>query len=447
MIRFGNRIEMLVDEYLLAEKENVSFRKTEALDMGKIISFDAPWENLGSTGVTVLDSPEGVKLYYRGFPGVQSDDSERQTSCLSVSEDGLHFTPYPVNAIPYDGITENNIVKMDTFCHNFAPFYDENPNCKPDERYKAIGGILQQGGIFAFASADGIRWHMLSEKPVITKGAFDSMNMAFWNPHTRLYHCYSRYFDHRVKNEQIPVGCRAIQSCTSTDFLHWTDPVPNEYAEGMPTDQLYTNATRAVPGAEHIMISLPMRFQEVRKKIHEFNGNVWGSGGVSDAGLMTSRDGVFWDRKVTDAWLSGGLYAHEWTQRNFIPCGGIITRGDWFYLYVQKHYMWDDGGIWVYGIPKYRFISLYADNSGGYFATKPLQFTSDEIHLNYSTSAYGYVKVTILDEAGNEIFASDEIYGNELSYTLHVEGLEGKCGTLRIELKEAHLYALGSAMN
>ena len=42
MIRFGNRIEMLVDEYLLAEKENVSFRKTEPLDMGKIISFDAP---------------------------------------------------------------------------------------------------------------------------------------------------------------------------------------------------------------------------------------------------------------------------------------------------------------------------------------------------------------------------------------------------------------------
>ena len=58
---------------------------------------------------------------------------------------------------------------MDTFCHNFAPFYDTNPNCKPDERYKAIGGIIQQGGIHVFASPDGIHWHLLADGPVITR--------------------------------------------------------------------------------------------------------------------------------------------------------------------------------------------------------------------------------------------------------------------------------------
>jgi len=446
MIRFGNRVEMMVDGYLIEKKENVSFRKTEPLDKGKVISFDAVWEDPGSLGLTVIDEQDSVKLYYRGFPRVQTDESDRQTSCLAVSGDGLRFEKYPVNRIDYDGIKENNIVKMDTFCHNFAPFFDANPECKPEERYKAIGGIKPQGGIFAFASEDGLSWRMLSEKPIVTRGAFDSMNIAFWNPHTKKYHCYSRYFDKQAKSERCPAGCRAIQSCTSEDFLHWTDPVPNEYEDGL-ADQLYTNAAGVIPGAEHIMISLPMRFQEQRQKVMTFNGNAYGNRGVSDAILMTSRDGVFWDRTVADAWLSGGLCEKEWTQRNFIPCAGIVTRGDWFYFYVEKHYMWDDDGIWAYAVPKYRLISLYADTRGGSFTTKLLQFDSDSIFLNYSTSAYGYVKVTVLDESGAELFVSDELYGNELSHKLCVEGLGGKKGRLKIELNEAHLYAMGSDMN
>lgn len=446
MISFGNRIEMLVDDYLLAETNNVSFRKAEPKALGKVLGFDEPWEGLGSLGLTIFEDEENIKCYYRGFPDGASDQDERQTSCLAVSKDGIRFERAAVNRISYDGITENNIVRMDTYCHNFAPFYDTNPACRPGEKYKAIGGKWEEGGVHVFASPDGILWHELADGPVITKGAFDSMNMAFWNPHTGLYHAYTRYFDKTMKSEVMPMGCRGIQSCTSEDFIHWTEPVYNEYAEGGPTDQLYTNATRPVPGAEHILVSIPMRFQEKRKKIPEYEGNPYGAGGVSDCVLMTSRDGVYWDRKVKDAWISGSLYSHEWTQRCFIALGGIIERGDDFYYYTMQNYMWDDDGIFAYSLPKYRLISLYADGSGGSFITKALRFESDEIYLNYATSAYGYVKVTVLGEDGAEIFASEEIYGNELSHKLCVEGLCGKCGRLRIELKEAHLYAMGSAM-
>lgn len=452
-ISFGNRIEMLVDDFLIAETENLSFRMQQPKDCGTVISFKEPWEGRGSLGMTLLEDEENIKCYYRGFPTSQRDDSDRQTSCLSVSDDGLHFTPVPVNEISYDGITENNIVRMDTFCHNFAPFYDTNPNCKPDERYKAIGGIIQQGGIHVFASPDGIHWHLLADGPVITRGAFDSMNMAFWNPATGKYHCFSRYCyipgeEHGNKHAYNTTGnLRAIQSCTSDDFIHWTDPVVNEYADGRPVDELYTNAARPVPGAEHIMISIPMRFHAYRKKVAYFNVSQWGNDGVSDAILMTSRDGVHWERPIKDAWLAGGIEEdREWTHRNFIVCGGIIERNDSFYVYVQKHYAWDDCGIWAYSVPKYRFMSLYADGDGGSFITKPLHFESDTISLNYATSAYGSVRVTVRDLDGNTLFASDEIYGNELSYPLTFEGLTGKEGTLLIEMKEAHLYAIGAKM-
>ena len=453
MMTFGNRIELFVDRYLIDRSDNVTFRLQPPKDCGCVIPFSQPWECFGSLGLTVLDDEKEIKCYYRGFPSVQNDASERQTCCLSVSDDGLHFTPYPVNEIPYDGITENNIVRMDTFCHNFAPFYDTNPACKPDERYKAIGGIIQQGGIHVFASPDGIHWHMPADGPVITKGAFDSMNMAFWSPADRRYHCYSRYChipgmtNTNIHAYNTTGNLRAIQSCTSEDFIHWTEPVMNEYAEWHPTDELYTNAARPIPGAEHILLSIPMRFHAYRKKLTAYDGNDWGSDGISDAVLMTSRDGVYWDRTVRDAGLSGGVEEdREWTQRNFITAGGIIVRGDEFYFYVEKHYMWDDGGIWAYSVPKYRLMSLYADGAGGSVTTKPLHFESDTISLNYRTSAYGYIRVTVRDMDGNVIYVSDEIYGNELSHTLSIEGLAGTDGTLLIELMEADLYAIGAQM-
>jgi len=439
MIQFGSRIEPLTDTFLIESMSGVSFRNTAPVCRGKVIGFDAPWEDLGSLGMTVFADGTGVRLYYRGYPAkAGSDASERQTSCLSVSPDGLHFTPVPVNTVSYDGITENNIVRMDTNCHNFAPFYDTNPACRPDERYKAIGGIIQTGGIHVYASPDGIRWTELADGPVITKGAFDSMNMAFYDPSANLYRCYYREF----KN-----GVRIIQSAVSDDFLHWSDPVPNDYGGAVSDrEHLYTNATRPIPGAEHMLVSFPMRFHETRKKITEYNGNVYGSNGVSDALMLFSRDGVHWTHTVREPWLAGGLYEHEWTQRNFITLGGIVEAENDFLIYVMKNYMWDDDGIWAYSVPRYRFMSLCADGTGGVIRTKPLRFESDDIHLNYATSAYGYVKVTVLDENGQVRFESGEIYGNELSYRLRIGGLAGTGGSLVIELNEAHLYAIGADM-
>ena len=437
MIKFGNRIEMMVDDYLIENMENLSFRKNEPLCMGKAAEYTGEWEKEGSLGVSVLDNGEQVMLYYRGFPGLHaSDEDEHQTACLAVSTDGINFTPAKINNIEYNGMKDNNIVLMHSCCHNFAPFYDTNPLVKEDEKYKAIGGtLLGNGGLLTYKSHDGIHWEQMCKEPVITQGTFDSLNMAFWDQEIGMYRCYYRRFTgHRFQ------GRRIIVSAVSRDFIHWQDATPNIYLPEKEED-LYTNATRPVPGAEHMYLSMPMRFHPSRKKYPEYPRV-----GVSDCVLMTSRDGVHWNRTLNDAFISGGLYSHEWTQRCFIPLGGIVSRGDYFYFYVSQNYLWDDAGIYVYSVPKYRFLSLYADEDGGQLLTKELLFTSDDIFLNYATSAYGYVMITVLDEQGNEVFKSEEIFGNELSYKLHIEGLAGKTGRIKIALHAAHLYALGSSM-
>ena len=80
------------------------------------------------------------------------------------------------------------------------------------------------------------------------------------------------------------------------------------------------------------------------------------------------------------------------------------------------------------------------------FSRSRFLFQTDDLSLNFATSAYGKVVVHVLDMAGTDIYTSEELYGNELSSPLHIEGLAGKVGRLFIELQEAHLYAVGSSM-
>ncbi len=435
MIDFGKRIELLTDDYLIDKTENAVPLLNRPVLRGKVLGFDAPWENPGSLGMTVYEDNGKVVLCYRGYPGPGSTDtSPEQTACIAVSEDGLTFTRPTIGTVERDGSRENNILRMDQFCHNFGVFLDTNPAAKPEEKYKAVAGHYSLNGLYVFGSPDGINWHQLVEEPVITEGRFDSMNVAFWDKNAGLYRCYSRFLEN---------GIRAIQSCTSADFLHWTAPVPNVYLETMNSkEHLYTNAANVIPGAEHMLISIPMRYNGGREKVTpEATAK-----GVSDCVLMTSRDGVHWSRKFREAWIAPGLNLHEWTHRNFIALSGIIQRGDDFYLYLMQNYMWEDDGIFCYSLPRYRFASVYGGYEGGSFTTKPLRFLSDTFYMNYSTAAYGDVQVTVLSEDGSVLGETGKIYGNELSRSLTFDGIAGKIGRLRFTLRDAHVYALGGKM-
>ena len=81
MIRFGERIEMLVDDYLIESTENISIRKNEPLCVRKAVEYTGAWEQKGSLGVSILDDGKQIMLYYRGFPGLHAkDEDEHQTA-------------------------------------------------------------------------------------------------------------------------------------------------------------------------------------------------------------------------------------------------------------------------------------------------------------------------------------------------------------------------------
>ena len=82
--------------------------------------------------------------------------------------------------IEFQGSKKNNII-WDGEEHDLTPFMDTNPAVIEEARYKALvwawGGSRALG---ALRSPDAIHWSLMNVgNDVMTKGAFDTQNIAF----------------------------------------------------------------------------------------------------------------------------------------------------------------------------------------------------------------------------------------------------------------------------
>jgi hypothetical protein len=438
-LNLASRWELFVDEHLVAQKSGLALKLHDPIKKEIVLTTDKPWEGMTCAYFSVIQDGKKVLMYYRGSSG-GSDHSDAQVTCVAESTDGIHFTRPKLGLIEAGGTKDNNVIWRGVESHNFSPFLDANPATKPEERYKALGGVKQPGknwhqgetpgGLYAFASADGIHWKKMKDTPVITKGAFDSQNLAFYDTTRSRYACFSRIFSNKV---------RAVQSCTSTDFLAWSDGIPHRYAKDVPMEHFYTSATVPCPTAPHLFLSFPKRFVTTRKKVPEHEGP-----GVSDAVFMSSRDGLNWDRPFLEAWVRPGPDLKNWTDRNNMTANGIIESSDteWS-LYISEHYRHADHRIRRLSVRKQGFASMHADAKGGEFTTHPLKFTGKNLVLNYSTSAAGSIQIEALDAAGKVVATIPELYGDDFeANALDVSKLAGQTIQLRIKMKDADLYAL-----
>ncbi len=146
----------------------------------------------------------------------------------------------------FQGSKANNIViasgqwgKLAVDGGHPAVFKDENPGASADARYKAFVRSEKPNGLLPFKSADGLHWSPMSDGPVITAGAFDSQNLAFWDPTLGAYRAYWRIFTPIGKSRNI----RAIRTAISKDFLHWDGQADLTYVDS-PPEELYTNQVK-----------------------------------------------------------------------------------------------------------------------------------------------------------------------------------------------------------
>ena len=369
-IALGHRRELLVDDFLIGEMVGAQRVLHHPVARELAVTHDTDWEGNTSGYHTVFQDGDLYRMYYRGSHAAVATKRKDhpQFACYAESEDGIHWEKPNLGLFEFNGSKDNNIVWAGVGTHNFAPFKDTNPDCPPEARYKAFGG--GKGGLVPFQSPDAIHWQMIVDKAVITKGAFDSQNLAFWDAERGRYVDFHRGF---IK------GVRAIMTCTSPDFVNWTEPVWLKYVEGTPNEHLYTNQITAYHRAPHIFMGFPKRFFPNRR----MHGNRMP--GLSDGVFMTSRDGLVFNR-WGEALIRPGLQRERWVNRNNMTAWGIVETEagvpgvprELSIYSTEGYYRGEFCGIRRYSLRLDGFVSVQAPLSGGTMVTKPFTFAATE---------------------------------------------------------------------
>ncbi len=453
-IVIGSHRELFVDHHLIDRLENARLVLHRPQPREVVLKFDRPWEGLYSGYETVLKDGDTFRFYYRGMPEAKHD-LDTEVTCVAESKDGIHWTKPKLGIHEVYGTKENNVVlARNRACHNLAPFIDVNPNCPPDQRYKALGGTGKPG-LLAFASPDGLHWKQLQAEPVITKGAFDSQNNAFWSVNEKQYVCYFRVFRE---------GIRWIARTTSKDFIHWTDPVDLEL-DGKPRQHLYTNQIEPYVRAPHIYLGLPTRFLPNRRVVTAAEAlrigtpTQWNyANDCTDILLASARGGSGlggsdFKRTFLEAYIRPGFDLENWTSRANYAARGIVQTGEReLSLYVKHHSGYPTNHIRRYTLRPDGFVSVHGPYEGGELVTKPFVFTGSKLSINYATSAAGglYIEIQTPDGKPIEGFAMKdcpEIIGDRLEKIASwksgadVGRLSGQSIRLRFQLKDADLYS------
>ncbi|NLP12337.1 hypothetical protein GX408_18200 [bacterium] len=477
----GSRLELFADDYLidrLKGEARLCLHHPEPREI--VLVHDAPWEGNGSGYHSIFQDGKKYRMYYKAWRhSAGSTSSHPIFCCYAESDDGIHWIKPELGLYEFQGSKANNIVFIsgrmdgaDADGGHPAVFRDENPDAEPESRYKAILRARSERGIIPFASADGIHWRAMSDKPVITDGAFDSQNLAFWDKERQEYRAYWRYFS-EGSDTALYRGLRAIRTARSKDLLTWFDQHDLSYVDS-PPEQLYTNVIKPYHRAPHLFLGFPMRYidrgaAESLQALPEREHRTWRSSisprygsALTDALFMISRDGVRFKR-WNEAFLRPGIerlgtwnYGHLCTGWSLVVTPSALEGGapDELSLYAVESYWTDNSSaLRRYSLRMDGFVSVSAPMAGGELVTKPLIFAGSRLVINFSTSAAGEVKVEIQDAACNPLpgYAEKEcpaLFGDTIERMVSwkkgndLAALAGRAVRLRFILKDADLYSI-----
>jgi hypothetical protein len=434
-IDIGTRCELLVDDYLIDSLSGAAKQAVQQpVPKEVVLVTDKPWEGNTCAYYTIFEDGDLYRMYYRGshWNTETKTSTHPEVTCYAESRDGIHWAKPNLGLFEFEGSKENNIVWEGIGTHCFAPFKDENPACEPDARYKALsrGRPVGKKGLYAFKSPDAIHWSLMKDEPVITEGAFDSQNIAFWDVHSKIYRAYHRDFR----------KVRDIKWEVSDDFLNWSDPEFLNYGDH-PLEHLYTNAIQNAPRAPHILIGFPTRFLP-------------DEGQRVEPTFMSSRDGHTFYRWYEPVIPESAPEDRGGNRSNYMTRGilDLASEPDSYSIYAtEAYYTGPDSRVRRFVYRKDAYVAIDSEGAGE-MLTKPLLFAGKSLSINILTKPKGSVRVELLKGNGDSIpwFTSkdcDPLSGDKIDvqvawkeYSL-LEKLAGKPIRLKFVLKDAQLFS------
>lgn len=478
VLDIGHRLELFVDDYLIEAMDGVKRELHHPRQAEKVFVFDQPWEGNTPFHVAIFKDGDIYRMYYRGTsdpdyliredlePDEKIIPKHEKVSCYAESKDGIHWTRPSLGQVEFNGSKDNNILEI-RGAAKLNPFKDANPKAPDSSRYKAVA-FARVGekpcarnsrgsrrcptrGLVALESADGINWSWMAENPVITDGAFDSHNVAFWDDVRGLYVALYRDFER---------GVRTVKYATSSDFLDWSPGEWVDYGDS-PSEHLYTTSTIPYFRAPHIYLAFPKRFIPWRSPQHSaaVRNSKPKLAGLSDVVFMSSRDGQHWYRFV-EAFIRPGRNTRNWIHRtNFVARGIWASAADEITFYMVRHYTYPTAHVRRMVLRTDGFVSVNAGYPEGELVTRPLKFKGKNLRLNYSTSAAGSIQVEIQDANGHPLAGfglqdSIPMWGDEIKGTAswrrggdgdfedQLARIRGSVVRLRFVMTDADIYSI-----
>jgi hypothetical protein len=476
----GSRRELFVDDALvekLTGKAELQLHHPVPQEIA--IVHDAPWEGSGSGYHSIFKDGNLYRMYYKAWQldvrkGKNAGDAPTDIRCCyAESDDGIHWRKRELGLYEHKGSKANNIVFVSEMIGKIrsepgepSVFKDENPNVPADARYKALLSVRVHGpglrGVLAFKSPDGVHWSPMSYEPVITAGAFDSQNLAFWDGVRGEYRAYWRIFNGKI---------RAIRTATSKDFLHWENLADLKY-EDSPPEALYTNQVKPYHRAPHMLLGFPTRYidrgwsesmralpEREHRESRSASNPRYGTA-ITEGLFMASRDGVNFKR-WNEAFLRPGIerdgtwaYGNQYIGWHLVETKSALegAPNDLSLYAPESFWTGTSCALRRYTLRLDGFVSVSAPMSGGELVTKPLMFKGGKLAMNFATSAAGSVRVEIQDTGGKALpgFTLDDcppIFGDTIERTVtwksggDVSALAGKPVRLRFMMKDADVFA------
>jgi len=325
------------------------------------------------------------------------------------SEDGLHWRRPELGLCELDGTRANNVFLRKNLLGSpfvlrlpqrlrdrgrYGMVYQHNvPNDQlPDP--DAMHGMRQD---IAF-SDDGIRWTEAPENPV-WGGRSDTNNCIVYNPERDVFMMYRR--------ATINAGeIRRIAYAESPDLVCWSQPrtvvrrdeIDPLMLYGMPVSR-YRGVYLGFLFCLHMH---PDREQQVLADGRDFK---------MDTQLAWSRDGIRWERhpaRPTFLPVSAPFQgAYDWGFATGMA--NIIEMDDEVRIYYGgREYLHGPGvkgadtksHICLATLRRDGFVSVDADDNGGYMLTRPLAYPGGRLHINAKTAGDGFIKVAVREGQG-----------------------------------------------
>ena len=433
LVAVGHRKQLLVDDYVIAEKSHVTRQLGEVtkLNHGEPILE-------GHYALTVAYDEGKFKLWYASY-------DVPFTAGYAESKDGIHFR----KVAQLEGLESGACILVDPH------------ETDPAHRYKACYAHKTMRAALAY-SGDGIHWKPYNDGEAVTYRAADTFNQIVWDEDARVYRLFTR-----TDWRGYPIEFRGTRSMTNPDVKRnptdwrmvrqWV--LDREGPDEWKRRQVYALTDWIYQGVHFGQIMLfewPDDNSEGPTDFHKrYDRN------TLNYYLATSRDGDSWDlhwvyaeqpmipRGADGAWDKGMLE----------QCPGIVTHADQHWLYYsavnERHGIWNPAtdercqvGIGVARLRLDGFVYLAANGEPGTITTKPFELTGDQLQVNVEGDQF---LVEVLNQEGSPIpgFSAQDASKYERVDELRLmpgwknslSTLKGQVVRLRFHLRNASLFS------